>query len=226
MLVAGPLALLLLGSYRARFSMIAAGVGAYLAVGLFVLPILGGSPSITAPFELVYDRVGSVTQLPAALTLDVDAINQIGRPYHIPVAIFKDNAAFGVGLGNYPFAWAEYTRQPVQAVSAFSLYLDLLTQFGIIGTSLYLLFVGWILWQLGRALRRYKDHPLRPMAVASLVSIVGVLVASLGLGGLTTDPHLWVMLAIGLMVPTLMRKVSSERDVVEPSELHSRGAAR
>jgi hypothetical protein len=46
---------------------------------------------------------------------------------------------------------------------------------------------------------------LRPLAVASFLSILGVMVSHAALAGITVYPYLWVMLAIGLAIPTMMK---------------------
>ena len=81
--------------------------------------------------------------------------------------------------------------------------MELLTQFGIIGTTLFYGFVLYVLYRLYRTMRYLKGHSLRPLAVASFISIIGVMTASTALAGLTTQSHLWVMLAIGLLIPPL-----------------------
>jgi len=182
----------------------------YLLIGLILFPIaLGNSPSITFPATLAYERLSSLERLPNSFSLAGDevAVGQIGRDYRGTFEFLQRNPIFGVGLGNYIFAAAEYTGSPVQSTGR-GIYLLLLAELGIIGTSIFLSFLGYVLWRLGRAMAQYKHHPLRPFAVASLLSIVGVMIASADSQSLTTDSYLWVMLAIGLAIPTIMRKTT------------------
>ena len=206
MLVALPLALVLVPSLRFRLLILLGGVFGYLAMGLIIFPMLGGNASITSPATKIYERLHTVTSLPSAIRADSEAVELIGRSYYYPVAIFRKNPILGVGLGNYPIAFAELTETPLAASAPFSLHLELLTQLGIIGSSFFYFLVGCILYRLFRTVRYHKRHTLRPLAVASIVSIVGFMTASAALGGLTTSSHLWVMLAIGLAIPYLMNQ--------------------
>ncbi|MFQ6026267.1 MAG: O-antigen ligase family protein [Dehalococcoidia bacterium] len=204
MLLALAVALLLVSNLRTRL-LILVGCGvAYLAIALIVFPLLGSDSSIKAPAAMMYERLYTVVELPTAIINGNELSSNIGRPYNIPVSIFRDHATLGVGLGNYPIALSEMTGVPLAASAPFSLHLEILTQFGIIGATFFYLFLGYVMYQLFRATRN-TQHPLRPFAVASLISIIGVMTASAALGGLTTDGHLWVMLAIAVVIPTLMR---------------------
>ena len=93
-----------------------------------------------------------------------------------------------------------------------SLYLQLLTRVGVIGTFLFLWFVGLIWWRLGKAIMIYNRHRLRPLAIASFVGMAGVMVGHAALTGLTVYGHLWVMLAIGLMIPSLMKRTAERAE--------------
>ena len=111
------------------------------------------------------------------------------------------------------FYYSEYVNSPIIVLgSPFSLYFRLLTELGIIGASLFVLFVSTILWRLLRVIRYPSDRRLRSFAVAALIAIVGVMIARVGLDGLFTDSYLWVMLAVGVTIPWLTNQ-GQESDV-------------
>ena len=112
----------------------------------------------------------------------------------------------------------------MQVAPTGSLYLQLLTRVGLIGTFLYLMFAGLIVWRLFKAIMLYKHHHLRPLAVASFLSIVGVMVGHAALTGITVYPYLWVMFAIGLAIPPLMKYSLADRQ--EPRDLAPESATK
>ena len=202
-LIVVPLTLILLRTGQAKLKMLLLGAIGYILIAVVVFPVLGAEASLTAPFTLVSDRISDVTLVPSAIRLDDSALGRIGRDYSIPLQIFRENPVTGVGLGNYFFALADLLDRPIAAAANGSLFLEVLSQLGIIGMSLFLLFLVLVLGGLG-FVARHKRCNLRPFAVASLVSIVGVTVVGVGAGGgLTTASFMWVMFAIGVAIPRL-----------------------
>lgn len=202
LLVVVPVLLWLSGSFVAGFRLILVGVGLYMVVALVLFPLSGGQGNLVTPLKFYWNRIMSVAYLPASLKGDEEALGQIGRNYAKPLEVFKENPILGVGLGNYSFYYSKGMDQVILA-DPFGLYQRLLTELGILGTSLFLLFVARIVWVLVRVIRRLPDPRLGPFAKASLVAIVGVMVAKVGLSGLTTDSYWWVMLAVGAAIPRL-----------------------
>ena len=147
----------------------------------------------------------SVTYLAALLEGDETAVGQIGRNYRIPIGVFEQNPILGVGLGNYPFYYPK-TEGRFLLATPFSLYLRLLTELGLIGTSVFLFFIGRIVWLLVRNIRLSPDPRFVPYAKASLIAIVGVMIARIALDGLYTDAYMWVMFAVGLSIHRLARQ--------------------
>jgi O-antigen ligase len=198
-----PLILLLTRGYFARLRLLLTGAAIYLVLALLLFPLAGGKSDILGPFDFYRERVMSLQHIVANLEGDPDW-GAIGRNYSIPFRIFREHPIFGVGVGNYSFYYSKGLDQTVLA-SSFSLYLRLLTEFGVVGTSIFVLFVGAILWRLFRVLKSSSDLGLRPYVIAAIVAIVGVMIARVGLDGLFTDSYMWVMLAVGVAIPQLVQ---------------------
>jgi O-antigen ligase len=216
-----PLVLWLTRGYVARLRLLLIGAAFYLAVALLLFPLAGGKGNILGPLDFYRARVMSITSIGANLK-GAPAGGPIGRNYAVPLRIFREHPIFGVGMGNYPFYYTQadpdYSQGQslVQVASTFSLYLRLLTELGVVGTSIFLLFVGAILWRLFRVLKSSVELKLRPFATATIVTIVGVMIAKVGVDGLYTDSWLWVTLAVGVAIPHLVRHYQGRDSLVEP----------
>jgi O-antigen ligase len=192
--------------YVARLKMLLAGAVVYLLVALAIFPLAGGNGDVLAPIRFFAERMASLRNIGANLLGDPAGIS-IGRGYDTPFTVFREHPVFGVGLGNYPFYYSELVGSPIILLATtFSLYFRLLTELGIIGTALFLLFVSTALWRLLRVIKQSSDRMLRPFAVAALISIVGVMIARVGLDGLYTDSYMWVMLGVGVAIPWLANR--------------------
>ena len=207
LLVVLPLSLFI-GGGAYRRQLLLWGSGAYLAIALVLLPLAGGDFSPLSPFTFYQERLRSITYLAAALEGDVGAKGQIGRGYTRPIEVFEENPILGVGFGNFPF-YASEKGSIVALQSTFSMYLRLLTELGLLGTALFLLFVGRILWLLYKVITRMPNSSLAPFARAVLLGTVGVMIARVGLDGVNTDSYMWVMLATGLAIAQLSRRLKT-----------------
>jgi hypothetical protein len=193
-------------SYVARLKMLLAGAVVYLVVALAIFPLAGGNGDVLSPIRFFAERMASLQNIGANLRGDL-AGTSIGRGYNLPFSVFREHPVFGVGLGNYPFYYSELVGSPIIILATtFSLYFRLLTELGIIGTAIFLLFVSTALWRLLRVIKLSSDRMLRPFAVAALISIVGVMIARVGLDGLYTDSYIWVMLGVGVAIPWLANR--------------------
>jgi hypothetical protein len=192
--------------YVARLKMLLAGALVYLLVTWAIFPLAGGNGDVLSPIKFFAERMASLQNIGANLR-EEPAGASIGRGYAKPLAVFREHPIFGVGLGNYPFYYSELVGSPtIVLATTFSLYFRLLTELGIIGTSLFLMFVATALWRLLKVIKRSSDRMLRPFAVAALISIVGVMIARVGLDGLYTDSYIWVMLGVGVAIPWLANR--------------------
>lgn len=196
--------------YAARLKLVLAAAVVYLLVAMVLFPLAGGKADVLFPVQYYQERMSSLKNIGANFRGEPEG-RSIGRGYSIPLAIFREHPIMGMGLGNYPYYYSEYIDSPrIVLATPFSLYLRLLTELGIVGTSLFLLFVSATLWRLLRIIRRsYRgasDRRLRPFAVAALIAIVGVMIARVGVDGLFTDSYLWVMLGVGIAIPWLANR--------------------
>jgi O-antigen ligase len=194
--------------YRLRM-LLALGV-IYLLIAFVIFPMAGGEADALSPVHYYKERMASLTNIGANLRAEPEGAS-IGRGYSTPLGIFKDHPIWGVGLGNYPFYYTEFVGSDIIVMgSPFSLYFRLLTELGIVGTSLFLLFVATMLWRLLRFIisipRDSINLRLRPFALAALIAIIGVMIARVGLDGLCTDSHIWVMLGVGVVIPWLAKR--------------------
>ena len=199
----------------ARLKILLAVMVIYLLVAFVVFPAAGGKGDALLPVRYFQERMESLQYI--GYNLRGEAAGAIiGRPYATPISIFREHPILGVGLGNYPFYYSDYIGEKIIRLgSPFSLYLRLLTELGVIGTSFFLLFVATILWRLLRVIRRSTDSRIRPFAVASLVSIVGTMIGRVGLDGLYTDNYMWVMFGVGIVIPWLAQQ-EQEGAIAEP----------
>lgn len=207
LLVVLPLSLFI-GGGAYRRQLLLWGSGVYLTIALVLLPLAGGDFNLLSPFTFYQERLRSVTYLAAALEGKSEAGGQIGRGYTRQLEVFGENPILGVGFGNYPFYYSKGESSVVLATT-FSMYLRLLTELGLLGTGLFLLFVGRILWLLYKVITRMPNSSLAPFARAALLSTVGVMVARVGLDGVNTDSYMWVMLATGLAIAQLSRRLKA-----------------
>lgn len=193
-------------SHVARFKMLLSGVLVYLLVALVIFPLAGGNGDVRSPVGFFTERMVSLKNIGANLREEPGG-QSIGRGYSKPFTVFREHPIFGVGLGNYPFYYSELVDSPVVVLATtFSLYFRLLTELGIVGTSIFLMFVSTILWRLLRVIKRSSDRMLRSIAIATLIAIVGVMIARVGLDGLYTDSYIWVMLGAGAAIPLLANR--------------------
>jgi hypothetical protein len=161
----------------------------------------GGRGDIMAPLKFYGARLESVTNVVDYLGSNEDAASQLLRSYRNQRRVFEDNPLLGVGLGNYTFFFVRESGEIAMA-STFSLYWRLLTELGLVGTSLFLLFVGTIFWKSLRAFK-YTHPELKPFLRASILALIGVMVARVGSDGLYTDNYIWVMLGAGVAIQRL-----------------------
>ena len=204
--------------YRLRM-LLALGV-IYLLIAFVIFPMAGGEADALSPVHYYKERMASLTNIGANLRAEPEGAS-IGRGYSTPLGIFKDHPIWGVGLGNYPFYYTEFVGSDIIVLgSPFSLYFRLLTELGIVGTSLFLLFVATMLWRLLRFIismpRDSINLRLRPFALAALIAIIGVMIARVGLDGLCTDSYIWVMLGVGVVIPWLAKRSPAVAKLVHP----------
>ncbi len=117
------------------------------------------------------------------------------------VDMWRDHFWTGVGIGNYPVAYADYAlpKWPYALGHAHNIYLNMAAEAGFIGLVAYLLFVGVALWHTWRVARRVAE----PLGRGIAIGVLGVLVA-LGVHNLFDNMYVHAMgvhlaLALGLV---------------------------
>jgi len=121
------------------------------------------------------------------------------------VNVFLDYPIFGVGPAQYsPFYSIDYHMIPEIAFRyiprtrrAHSLYAELAAETGIVGIFVFLSIVGWLLYQLWQASRRwvFNRPDLANLATTFLFSIVAYLGTALFLH-LSYERYYWLLLAL------------------------------
>jgi O-antigen ligase len=121
----------------------------------------------------------------------------------------QDHPITGVGLQNYQILAPNYTRQPgvlrrVRKVAevgeqVHNTYLQVLVATGVVGFSLFLLFIFACLRAMWRACRIFQargDSGLEALARSVLVGTIGLLAASFFISA-EVDKRVWIILALG-----------------------------
>jgi O-antigen ligase len=150
---------------RARAAMLRAALGlgliAALALGALTL---GGEGALTRFF-------GTVTAS--------DPTTGRAHFWSVALQIFRDHPIIGAGLGSFGLMYTQYdTRNGLLRVDhVHNDYLQVLTDVGIIGAALGLLFIYWLFRQ-GFARRETKDLYRRGVTTGALAGCFGVLVHS------------------------------------------------
>ena len=121
------------------------------------------------------------------------------------VFVFLDHPVFGVGPAQYaPFYSMAYHLKPELALRylpksrrAHSLYAELAAETGIVGLTVFLSIVGWLLCRLWQARRRWAlSHPdLANLATTFLFSIAAYLGTAMFLH-LSFERYYWLLLAV------------------------------
>ncbi|MGH9381467.1 MAG: O-antigen ligase family protein [Thermoanaerobaculia bacterium] len=134
------------------------------------------------------------------------------------VRMFLEHPWIGIGLGNYPTRYQDYSQQLLldprpENRSPHSLYLEIAAETGVIG----LLAFGGVLWAVlssilraSRSARIPQLTELRGMVVAVALALVGFLAGSLFLHA-SNARYLWLLVGVALALP---RVAANEREAL------------
>jgi hypothetical protein len=178
-----------------------AGIGAYV---LFLFWLVGAAPPLPDLLDRTVRRVGLVMQGGGGSGNRFDSI-------FAGLEVWKTAPIVGVGLGNVgPYIVQFYTDPAYVFRSQFgsdSVYIQLLSETGIIGLAGFLWFWGRLLWlplgylRLGLSIEARQAHAwVRFLQVDLFAHAVGMLNYSDYL-----HPHLWTVVAIVLACRTLLQ---------------------
>jgi len=128
------------------------------------------------------NRISTVVQLTSSNQSLVADPSFRGRMSENSAAIgmFLDNPLLGVGVGNYPVNYQDYAREigleaRREARTPASLYLEILSEQGVIGIVTFLLFLLYLFVNGFRAIRRFTANGLIEESFLMKALIAGVL---------------------------------------------------
>jgi putative inorganic carbon (HCO3(-)) transporter len=130
----------------------------------------------------------------------------------------------GVGAGNFPNTAIDYLFRPgALPFSAFivdrphvahNMYLEVLADLGVVGLSLFLGIVGFLLSCAGRAAREFRRTGDRTMEIVSralIVATAGILATDFFISDQFSKP-LWIQLALCPCLLAIARRSAAPRD--------------
>jgi putative inorganic carbon (HCO3(-)) transporter len=129
--------------------------------------------------------------------------------------MFRDHPILGVGAGNYPLHYLDYSQQigldqRDQQREAHSLYLEALAETGIVG-ALALLVVLWLALSGAWRARQRLGGPAGLVAEGVFVALLSFLVAALFLHS-TYPRYLWILVGLGFVAGQLAREPVRDRE--------------
>lgn len=153
--------------------------GRVAGIASVVLVVGGAAFGIAANAD---DIRGSLTTLPANATATADPAARLTnlngtRPQIWEVAgdEFSAHPATGSGPGTFEFVWSQSGKASEFVKDAHSLYLETLSEQGIPGLLLVLVFVAGIAWTSIRAVRAFPDGAERGAAAAATAALAAFL---------------------------------------------------
>lgn len=166
---------------------------------VFVLVLLIFVSGIIFAFSprtnLIYTRRLTFAKLSEEISYDAHRIGSLKTTFNI----LKEKPFFGVGLGNYAKVRGIYWlgNQGDNIKTPDSIYLSLFCETGIIGTSIFLLFILRCILFLWRGYTVSEDMSL----LAVLIGIVGFLICSIAgefFGWMAPQYAFWMLLGAGM----------------------------
>jgi O-antigen ligase len=129
--------------------------------------------------------------------------------------MFRDHPILGVGTGNYPLHYLDYSQQigldqRVQQRQPHSLYLEALAETGIIGATALLVVLWLALRGAWRARQRLADRD-GVLAEGVFVALLSFLVAALFLHS-TYPRYLWIFAGLAFVAGQLAREPVRDRE--------------
>lgn len=121
--------------------------------------------------------------------------------------MFRDNPLFGVGLNNFQINYQSYSRQigldpRRDERSPASFYLELLSEQGLVGTTIFLVFMVFIFRGLWNAYRRFKQirmDDVGSMTIAFISGLVGYMIFYISKNSAYPNAF-WILLGIAIAI--------------------------
>jgi O-antigen ligase len=128
--------------------------------------------------------------------------------------MFLDNPLFGLGVGNFGNHYQEYSRGLGIDSSRWdqaphNLYLEIVTEKGLVGLSVFALLIGTMFAGIGRARRQFLnlgEPNLASLVVAFRIGIIGYMIAATFLQ-LSYPRFFWVLIGIGFAIPNVAQNM-------------------
>ena len=163
--------------------------------------------------KVYFERIGTITELIPSSTderLSDRAFRGRASEWKAAIMMFEDHPFLGVGLGNYPVHYQQYSRDigldsRLSQRSAHSLYLQIAAETGVVGLSLMvlILFIATrgILTARKRMIAAGLHEPAR-LSSGFLIGFVGYLIAGIFLHPAYPN-FLWLLIGIALSIPII-----------------------
>ena len=176
-----------------------------LIAGVLSLPLLTLVP------DAYFERISTIKELLPGHSdgnLSDQAFRGRASEWKAAWLMFTDHPILGVGLGNYPVHYQQYSRDigldpRLSQRSAHSLYLQIAAETGVVGIAI----LGFILWKalkgLWRVRKRFLEASMQDAANltgAFLIGFLGYLFAGLFLHAAYPN-FLWMLIGIALALP-------------------------
>ena len=160
-----------------------------------------------------------------------------GTIWQVGLQMAGDNLLTGVGSGNFDESSIDYLLTPGaarsdqivdKAQSAHNMYLQILSEQGILGLGLFLAILGFALLCSLRAAREFGragDLRMEIISRAVLVATIGVIAASF-FSSHQFEKWLWILLAFGPVLLALARQSAAPDEEAEGGRASQAGGSR
>ncbi len=136
----------------------------------------------------------------------------------VALQMFRDYPVLGVGRGNYPKYYQTYSRRlgiddRLGERDAHSLYLEVISETGVIGLTLFTLLIVVVFQELNRAtktVKRIGRNDLVGWVAGIRYGFLGYLLGSIFLHGVTIR-YMWLIIGFALAIGILATELVKER---------------
>jgi probable O-glycosylation ligase (exosortase A-associated) len=189
-----------------------------LLVGLFVLAILAG-PAIFLVSDDYKDRISSIGEYETDESVGIRF-----KLWTAAVYMIADYPIFGVGTGNFPNAYGStYRAKGSRSLywSPHNVFIQIITEMGIVGFTIYLLFL-YAIFRVNKRTRRLLEPFPDGKAIAYLtrgvdVALIGYIVAGQFITA-TYYPHVFQFSVWASALYLIARKRVQKTDIEHPVE--------
>ena len=141
--------------------------------------------------------------------------------WNVALRVAEDHPVLGVGAGNFILVEPEYSASGInisridivfdQTKVVHNTFLQLQTELGAIGLAAFLLVVGAAVVGSFRSISRMRGVPLdvELLVRGFTVGLLGVL-AAYSFESSQYEKQLWLMLGVGLAIPSILRRLQAE----------------